>query len=456
MIIENHEIAIPFDIENIQENSLKRLARKVKSLVINFIVRIFEIVISLFGILLLIPLSLVVFFQNIKNKENGPIFYTQERIGKQGKIFKMYKFRTMVTNADEILNAMLEDEEIKKEYYTYRKFRNDPRLTKLGKILRAKSLDEFPQFINVLKGEMSIVGPRPYMPEEEERMGDYYNYIVAHKPGMTGVYQIAGGERRVEFADRLDMDVRYHYRRNLWLDIKIALITLLVTLRKKETYQVGEMTRDTLGFISRAITLFLKRCMDILGAIVGISFLIPLTIVVWIINKVNKEDGPLFYAQERIGKDGKHFKMYKFRSMIVGADEVLKKLLEENEDLRKEYEETWKLREDPRITKIGKFLRKTSLDEFPQFLNVLRGEMSLVGPRAVVDEEIELFGDHKEEVLSVKPGITGYWAANGRSNTSYDERVEMETFYANNISIILDIQLLFKTVISVVKKEGAV
>lgn len=456
MILENHEIAIPFDIENIRENPLKRLARKVKSLVTNFIVRVLEIIISLFGILLLIPLAVVVFFQNIKNKENGPIFYVQERIGKNGKIFKMYKFRTMVTNADEILEAMLQDKEIKKEYYTYRKFKNDPRLTKFGKILRAKSLDEFPQFINVLKGEMSIVGPRPYMPEEAERMGDYYNYIVAHKPGMTGVYQIAGGERMVEFNDRLDMDVRYHYRKNIWLDLKIALITVLVTFRRKETYHVGEMVGDTFGFISKSITLFVKRCIDIIGAIVGIAILIPLTSVVWIVNKVNKEDGPLFYSQERIGKNGKHFKMYKFRSMIVGADEILKKMLEEDEELRKEFEATRKLREDPRITKIGKILRKTSLDEFPQFVNVLKGEMSLVGPRAVIDGEIEMFGIHKDTVLSVKPGITGYWAANGRSDTSYEERIEMETFYANNMSIFLDIELLFKTVISVVKKEGAV
>ncbi len=455
MILENHEIAIPFDIENIRENALKRLARKVKSLTTNFIVRCLEIVISLFGILLLIPLSIVVFFQNVKNKENGPIFYTQNRIGKNGKIFKIYKFRTMVTNADEILEAMLQDEEIKKEYYTYRKFKNDPRLTKFGKILRAKSLDEFPQFINVLKGEMSLVGPRPYLLEEHERMGDYYNYIVAHKPGMTGVYQIAGNER-VEFADRLDMDFRYHYRKSLLLDLKIALITVLVTFRRKETYHVGEMVGDTLEFISKAITLFVKRCIDIVGAIVGIAILIPLTAIVWVVNKVNKEDGPLFYSQERIGKNGKHFKMYKFRSMVVGADEILKKMLENNEELRKEFEETRKLREDPRITKIGKILRKTSLDEFPQFVNVLKGEMSLVGPRAVIDGEIELFGIHKDTVLSVKPGITGYWAANGRSDTSYEERVEMETFYANNMSIFLDIELLFKTVVSVVKKEGAV
>ena len=180
------------------------------------------------------------------------------------------------------------------------------------------------------------------------------------------------------------------------------------------------------------------------------------TAIVAIVNFINKENGPLFYSHERIGKDGKHFKMYKFRSMVVGADEILEKMMSEDEEVRKEFEETRKLKNDPRITKIGKILRKTSLDEFPQFINVLKGEMSLVGPRAVIEGEIELFGEHKSEVLSVKPGITGYWAANGRSDTTYEERVKLETYYANNMSIPLDIEILAKTVISVVKKEGAI
>lgn len=147
--------------------------------------------------------------------------------------------------------------------------------------------------------------------------------------------------------------------------------------------------------------------------------------------------------------------MYKFRSMCVDSAERLKKLLEEDEEARKEWEENQKLDNDPRITKIGSFIRKTSLDEFPQFINVLKGEMSLVGPRAVVDGEIEKFGVLKEKVLSVKPGITGYWAANGRSETNYDERVAMEATYVNNFSVKEDIKILFKTVESVVRMKGA-
>ena len=453
--MEENGIAISFDINKIHENIFKRLFRKLGIFIQNAITRVFEIVVSLIGLIFLIPLTILVFFQNIKNGDNGPVFYTQKRIGQDGKLFKMYKFRTMVNNADDILKDMLKDSKIKEEYETYRKLKNDPRLTTFGKFLRSTSLDEFPQFINVLKGDMSVVGPRPYLPEEKERMGDYYKYIIQHKPGITGVYQIAA-VRNIKFDDRLDMDYKYHYKRTLKMDFKIALITLLVTFRRKKTFEVGGIALDTLSYISRQITLFFKRIIDIIGALVGIALLIPLTALVWIANKLNKEEGPIFYTQERIGKNGKHFKMYKFRSMVVDAEERLQKMLAEDEEIREEFEETRKLKNDPRITKIGKILRRTSLDEFPQFVNVLKGDMSLVGPRAVIDGEIEKFGAHKKEVLSVKPGITGYWAANGRSDTSYEERVEMEAFYAKNMSLMLDTEILAKTVVSVVKKEGAV
>lgn len=208
--------------------------------------------------------------------------------------------------------------------------------------------------------------------------------------------------------------------------------------------------------ILKTLNLFIKRLVDIIGSIVGIILLIPITIVVYIVNKIHKDDGPIFYSHTRIGKDGKYFKMYKFRSMCVDADEKLKDLLENDEEARKEWEENQKLQNDPRITKIGKFIRKTSIDEFPQFINVLKGDMSIVGPRAVVDGEIEKFGIYKKDILSVKPGITGYWAANGRSDTNYDDRVFMEYKYIEDFSIWMDIKILFKTVISVVKKEGAV
>lgn len=199
-----------------------------------------------------------------------------------------------------------------------------------------------------------------------------------------------------------------------------------------------------------------KRIVDVIASLFGMVALIPLTIGIYIANIIVGDKGPVFYTHERLGKDGKKFGMYKFRTMCVDADKKLKELLENDEDARKEWEENRKLKNDPRITKVGKILRKTSLDEVPQFINVLKGDMSLVGPRAVVDDEIEKFGFLKYKVLSVKPGITGYWAANGRSNTSYEERVKMEAKYVDEFSIFMDIKILFKTVSTVLKREGAV
>ena len=206
-------------------------------------------------------------------------------------------------------------------------------------------------------------------------------------------------------------------------------------------------------YIEKAV----KRVIDIIAGLVGTILLIPITIGVYIARKILKEDdGPIFYDQLRIGKNGKYFKLYKYRSMVIGADEILKEYLAENEEAKIEFEKNQKLRNDPRITKLGKFLRKTSLDEFPQFINILKGDMSLVGPRPIVDREVKLFGNKMKTVHSVRPGLTGYWAANGRSDTSYDERVDMEAYYAENFSLALDMKIIFKTIKSVIKKEGAV
>ena len=200
----------------------------------------------------------------------------------------------------------------------------------------------------------------------------------------------------------------------------------------------------------------LKRGIDILGGICGTLLLIPLTIIIWIANKLAKDNGPIFYKQTRIGKDGKLFKMYKYRSMVVGADEILKTYLEENEEARKEYKKYKKLKNDPRITKMGKFLRKTSLDEFPQFINVLKGDMSLVGPRPYLPREREEINGFFKYITSCKPGITGLWQTRGRSNTTFTDRLTMDMEYYHNHSLKQDIKLIYKTVRNVVKKEGAI
>lgn len=199
----------------------------------------------------------------------------------------------------------------------------------------------------------------------------------------------------------------------------------------------------------------IKRIIDIIGGLIGGIALIPLTIIIYIANLLSKDKGPLFYCQERIGKDGKIFKMYKYRSMVVGADEKLFKYLQENEEARKEYKEYKKLKNDPRVTRVGNFIRKTSLDEFPQFINVLKGEMSLVGPRPYLPREKEDMGEYYTYIIQSRPGITGYWQIAGRSDVTFEERLKMDYEYNQNKSLKTDLKILAKTVLNVVKKEGA-
>jgi exopolysaccharide production protein ExoY len=197
-----------------------------------------------------------------------------------------------------------------------------------------------------------------------------------------------------------------------------------------------------------------KRTMDIFGAIVGIILTSPLFLIISIFYLFGDSKGPIFFKQVRIGKNGKRFHIYKFRSMVVNAEEKLKA---DKELYQKYLKNNYKLEphEDPRITNLGHFLRKTSLDEIPQLINVLKGEMSLVGPRPVVEEELKEYGMKVTKFLSVKPGITGYWQVSGRSEIGYPERVNIELFYINNQSLFLDIVILVKTVFMVLLRKGA-
>lgn len=454
--MDEEQLAIPFDAKALHRNFAKRILVKIKQLLIAFFKRIFEILVSFVGLILLVPLTIVVGIKNAINKDYGPIFYTQDRIGKNGKVFKMYKFRTMDKNADEELTKILNtDENRKEEFNKYKKLYNDPRVTKVGYFLRKTGLDELPQMLNILKGQMSLVGPRPYRPEEQEDMGKYYSYIIQHKPGITGISQISG-RARVEFADRLDMDLRYHYRKNFLLDLKVLLITMLVTLKRKDTYSdVGVQVNDLANDIVKGITLFIKRCIDICGGLVGVILLLPITFVVKVANILNKDNGPVFYTQDRIGKNGKLFKIYKYRTMVQDADKKLFELLEQDEKTREEYKINKKLKNDPRITKFGSFLRKTSIDELPQLINVLKGDMSIVGPRPYLPREQEDMGNYYNKIIETKPGITGLWQVSGRSNTTFEERMKFDLKYNNEFSVSKDIEILLKTAVSVAKREGA-
>lgn len=194
-----------------------------------------------------------------------------------------------------------------------------------------------------------------------------------------------------------------------------------------------------------------KRISDAILATIGLILLSPIFIIIGLAIKIESK-GPVFFKHTRIGKNGKIIKIYKFRSMVENAEDLIKKFTPEQ---MKEYKENYKLTNDPRITKIGNLLRKTSLDELPQLINIIKGELSIIGPRPVVSEELEKYGVNAEKFLSVTPGLTGYWAANGRSCTNYEDRMKMELFYVDNISLKLDIKIFFKTILSVIKREGA-
>ena len=214
---------------------------------------------------------------------------------------------------------------------------------------------------------------------------------------------------------------------------------------------LGEVKKQNIAYR------FVKRFVDIIAGVVGVILLIPITIIVGVIRIIKREnDGPLFYEQLRIGKDGKQFEMYKFRSMCVNADERLKEYLQENEEARKEYKKYKKLKCDPRITKVGKVLRATSLDEFPQLINVLKGDMSLVGPRPYLPREQKEMGEYYIGITKVKPGITGPWQIKGRSKITFEDRLKMDYDYASKSSLTRDGKILIKTFTKVIDKDGAV
>jgi len=191
-------------------------------------------------------------------------------------------------------------------------------------------------------------------------------------------------------------------------------------------------------------------CAGLLALIIASPFLVWLYCIVYIATKGH----PLF-THERIGFGGRKFKVYKFRTMFIDAEERLENLLESCQESKEEWERDFKLKNDPRITKVGQFLRKTSLDELPQLLNVLKGEMSLVGPRPITEAEIQKYGEYFEYFIAVKPGITGLWQVSGRNDIDYDERVQLDVWYVRNWSIELDMQILIKTVLVVLGRKGS-
>ena len=199
---------------------------------------------------------------------------------------------------------------------------------------------------------------------------------------------------------------------------------------------------------------FLKRTVDITASATALLLLSPVFLVTSLAIRKDS-DGPAMFTQKRIGKDGKLFEIYKFRTMVPDADKKLFELLDKDEKAREEYKVNKKLKNDPRITKVGNFLRKTSIDELPQLINVLKGDMSLVGPRPYLPREVKDMGDYYNTIIESKPGITGLWQVSGRSNTTFEDRLEFDKEYTENKGFLYDMGLLTKTVGVVIHKDGA-
>jgi len=228
------------------------------------------------------------------------------------------------------------------------------------------------------------------------------------------------------------------------------------------TVNIWASVRDFGGILGLATSnrlkmpwnLMIKRFIEIVVVIIGGIILLPFFLLIALLIKITSQ-GPVLYKHKRLGMNGKYFYAYKFRSMVIDAQEQLEKFLESDIEIKKEWEKSHKLAKDPRITGIGRFLRRTSIDEFPQLINILKGEMSLVGPRPIVDEEVEKYGEDYHRISSVKPGLTGLWQVSGRSDTDYKDRVTYDTYYIQSWSIWLDLWIIFKTFGVVIQGKGA-
>lgn len=269
--------------------------------------------------------------------------------------------------------------------------------------------------------------------------------------------------------DILDIIHKFNIKQAIICDYHGEITSIMTSYRytiavskSQSSFTCSQQLKDIAGIIGFASThnltfktnLVIKRLLDICLILLFCPILIPVFLILMLLTKLTSR-GPIFYGHKRVGKNGKEFRCWKFRSMCIDADKKLAEILENNPQMREEWEKERKFTNDPRVTKFGKFLRKTSLDELPQLINIFIGQMSFVGPRPVTEPELEKYGQYRDYVLSVLPGLSGMWQTSGRSDTEYEERIALDSYYIQNWSIWLDIWILIKTVYVVLKGRGA-
>ncbi|MGI6512637.1 MAG: sugar transferase [Catenisphaera adipataccumulans] len=415
--------------------------------------RLFDIVLGLCLLPALLILCVLSLIDSIF-ETHGRILVHLIRISRNGMNFRQYRFRTMRIDAQERIKAH------KSPY------------TKFGLFLLWTHLDGMPMILNVLAGEMSFVGPKALKPIEYIHLSAKERTNLNVQAGVVGYWSCKYSDQELIHIER-----DYIESWNLGKDLLIILkmIGRYITFRSTRKY-TKENQNEELHRIQRYVEfkqplpydhslyharhsfkesfyLFIKRTFDIVLSAIAIVILSPLLLVLMILVVLNDGGSP-FYGHERIGKNGKRIKVYKFRSMRNDFEDLREVLTEEQ---LHEYQTEFKITDDPRITKIGGFLRRTSLDELPQLFNILGGSLSIVGPRPIVEKETKIYGDQIGKLLSVKPGLTGYWQAYARNNATYEsgERQKMELYYVDHHSLGFDIKIIFHTFRSVAKEEGA-
>jgi len=414
-----------------------------------FIKRLLGIVLSLLLLPLFLVLTILVkLFTSLESP--GKILIPRTRVGRNNICFQQYHFRVYRTDCDERIKQG-------KSPYTF-----------IGRILRALHMDGAPMLINVLGGNMSYIGPKAPNLSKYLSMSAMEKNILSVNPGIIGYWSCSKDESATKRQEK-----EYIENWSIFKDISIFSIATLRFISNRalridgETHIAEEIKfcndilekRKPMEYAgeyqnkANIFYLIIKRLFDIVSsALAIIIFFIPMAIVALLV--FLEDGGTPFYGHERIGQNGKRIKIWKFRSMRLDAGNLEDWLTPEQiEQYRKEF----KITDDPRITKIGNFIRKTSIDELPQLFNILSGTLSVVGPRPIVEEETLQYGEDIAKFLSVKPGLTGYWQAYARNNVGYEDgkRQEMELYYVDNCSLALDIKILFKTVISVLKRDGA-
>ncbi len=288
----------------------------------------------------------------------------------------------------------------------------------------------------------------------------YNNTTTIRQLGYIGKFERVIKENNISTViisldDRVDVEKIVNYCEANYLQVFIVPDILDLTAATLEAGQINDVPLLTISeSMLSPLQLKLKRLFDIVFSLVVLIVALPLFAVIAILIKTTSE-GPVFYKQKRLAHGKEIMHIYKFRSMISNAEEVLQDLLKSDPKLKEEYEKDYKLKNDPRITKVGKFLRKTSLDELPQVFNILKGDMSWVGPRAIVPDEIDKYGEYSSMILRVPPGLTGYWQTNGRNDLDYEERIKLDIYYINNWSFLLDIIIILRTIPCMFSRKGA-